>query len=188
MAQEKSQLRRRFREERAERFAAMLTGGEGNTPNFMHLLEVPDIREATYVTSYLSVSNEPSTTNLNLALIAAGKTLLLPRVVHPNLEWVVWIGDSAMLRECRGLREPIGEAIAELSIIDAVIVPALQVDEQGYRMGQGGGYYDRSLPKMSGWKVGIIYAEELSTTSLPREAHDVALDAVATPTEVFRFR
>lgn len=188
ITKEKSELRRRFREERAKRFAAFSTDPTETVPNFLHLLESPEIHDASCVTSYLSVKDEPNTYHLNLALIAAGKTLLLPRVAHPDLEWVAWNGQAEELRESRGLLEPTGEAIAELSIIDAVIVPALQVDQQGYRMGQGGGFYDRALPNMSGWKVGIIYAEEISTNALPREAHDVALDAVATPNEVIRFR
>lgn len=187
ITKEKSELRRRFREERLLRFSQYLAERRV-APDYLYLLQVPEIRDAKVVTSYLSIKDEPSTATLNLALIAAGKNLLLPRVVHPNLEWVSWSGDRKKLSENRGLLEPFGESITDLSIIDAVIVPALRVDYQGYRMGQGGGYYDRSLPLVASWKVGIIYAEEFTVIPLPREDHDAALSAVATPTEVIRFR
>lgn len=183
----KSELRRRFREERLLRFSQGLAEKQV-APDYLHLLQIPEIRDAKVVTSYLAIRDEPATAALNLALIVAGKTLLLPRVVHPNLEWVRWSGDRAKLSENRGLLEPVGEAITDLSIIDAVIVPSLCIDQQGYRLGQGGGYYDRSLPQMFGWKIGVIYAEEFAVNPLPREDHDVALAAVATPTEVIRFR
>jgi 5-formyltetrahydrofolate cyclo-ligase len=185
LAKAKSELRRRFREERAARISHATSGAK--VPNFLHLLHQPEIANATYVTSYISINDEPSTTALNIALIDSGKILLLPRVVHPNLEWVPWDGNPELLRENRGLLEPVGPPMAQLSLIDAVIVPALQIDRDGYRMGQGGGYYDRCLPRMSGWKVGIIYAEEFTSDPLPREDHDIALAAVATPDEVFRF-
>jgi 5-formyltetrahydrofolate cyclo-ligase len=181
----KSELRRRFREERAARFSENSKGGL--TPDFLHLLEAPEVAGATYVTSYISVKDEPDTSALNLAIIKSGKILLLPRVAHPLLEWVPWDGDRENLHENRGLLEPVGDPISELSLIDAVIVPALQVDQNGNRMGQGGGYYDRALPNMSGWKVGIIFGEEFASDPIPREDHDVALDAVATPTEIIRF-
>lgn len=186
ITKEKSQLRRRFREERLLRFSQGLAEKRAES-DYLHLLQIPEIRDAHFVTSYLSIKDEPATASLNLALIAAGKTLLLPRVVHPNLEWVIWSGDRTKLSENRGLLEPDGEAITDLSIIDAVIVPALCIDHQGYRMGQGGGYYDLSLPRMAGWKIGVVYAEEFTVNLLPREDHDVALAAVATPTEVIRF-
>ncbi|CAB4664808.1 unannotated protein [freshwater metagenome] len=68
-----------------------------------------------------------------------------------------------------------------------MIVPALQIDSEGYRLGKGGGYYDRALPMIDGWKVGLIYSGELSEELLPRENHDVPLNAAATPDEVVRF-
>lgn len=187
ITEEKSQLRQRFRVERRSRFSEDQAAGNA-MPDFFHLLEIPEIRGANIVTSYLSVKDEPNTAALNSSLLAAGKMLLLPRVAAQNLEWASWSGDSAMLTENRGLLEPIGTAFVEFSNIDAVIVPSLQIDFQGYRLGQGGGYYDRSLPKMGGWKVGIVYAEEFTSVALPHEAHDVPLAAVVTPLAVTRFR
>ena len=75
-----------------------------------------------------------------------------------------------------------------MSGIDVMIVPALHIDQEGYRLGQGGGYYDRALEYLPGWKIGLVHPGELTSESLPREAHDMALDAAATPSIVVRFK
>ena len=180
---QKAQLRKIFRDERAKRFAL----SKSDEPLFAHLLKVPEIAKAKCVTSYFSINDEPGTTTLNLALISAGKTVLLPRVLGRTLEWVQWDGKKSSLAECRGLLEPVGPAIADFSIIDAVIVPTLRIDRQGFRLGQGGGFYDRALPGMPGWRVGLIYEYELSEDPLPNEVHDMKLNAVATSNSLIRF-
>lgn len=70
---------------------------------------------------------------------------------------------------------------------DLLLVPCVGFDDDGYRLGYGGGYYDRTL---AGWPgmarpvtVGIAY--EACRAVLPREAHDVPLDAIVTDTGLF---
>jgi 5-formyltetrahydrofolate cyclo-ligase len=103
------------------------------------------------------------------------------------LEWVKWDGDPANLLTKKKISEPTGEAVSDLSQIQAVIVPALRIDQSGIRLGQGGGYYDRALVHLNAWKIGLVYAGELSSEVLPYEPHDVPLDAAATPSIVVRF-
>jgi 5-formyltetrahydrofolate cyclo-ligase len=67
---------------------------------------------------------------------------------------------------------------------ELVFVPCVGFDEDGYRLGYGGGYYDRTL---AGWRaagvvpvaIGIAY-EACKTDTLPREPHDLPLDAIIT--------
>lgn len=65
--------------------------------------------------------------------------------------------------------------------IDVVLVPGLAFDRRGYRLGYGGGYYDRFLPALrpGALKVGLAYAR-LLWDELPAEAHDQAVDCVVT--------
>ena len=67
-----------------------------------------------------------------------------------------------------------------------MIAPALQIDLQGYRLGQGGGYYDRALSRLTAWKVALIFPEEFSTELLPREEHDIPVNAYATNEKIVR--
>lgn len=142
---------------------------------------------AKCVTSYLSVGDEPSTHELNRELISRGVTVLLPRVAGKSLQWVEWNGDMKNLKETRKLLEPIGKERADVSDVDVMIVPALHIDQDGYRLGQGGGYYDRTMPMMPGWKVGIVYPGEITGDLLPRDEWDVRLSAAATPDLIVRF-
>ena len=57
-----------------------------------------------------------------------------------------------------------------------------------FLVGQGGGFYDRALPGMSGWKIALVHSGEVTSEVLPREDHDIAVDAAATPDLVVRFR
>ena len=70
---------------------------------------------------------------------------------------------------------------------DLVLVPLLSFDAHGYRLGYGGGYYDRSLALLkNSHAVGIAYAGQ-EVEHLPREDHDHPLDAVLTEDGLRRF-
>lgn len=178
MTDQKAVLRDRARRERSQKFIPS---------NFNIILKAPEIESATTIASYISYEFEPSTTEINEAFLRDGKVLVLPRINGDQLEWVRWGGDPTHLISKKKIMEPIGEALSDLSQIQAVIVPALKIDQSGFRLGQGGGYYDRALVHLDAWKIGLVYAGELSSETFPHESHDVPLDAAATPSIVVRF-
>jgi 5-formyltetrahydrofolate cyclo-ligase len=176
---DKAHMRERYRRERREAFIPAA---------YTNVLSTPEVMQATIIASYVSYGHEPSTAELNRALIKSGKKLLLPRVNQDHIDWIYWDGDESKLVEKKNILEPTGEVISVLPAIDVVIVPALRIDRDGYRLGQGGGYYDRALPTMSGWKIALVHSGEVTSEVLPRESHDVAVDAAATPDLIVRFR
>jgi len=176
---DKDRLRKRYRVERHDGFIPV---------EFSYLAESPEIAAAQVIASYLSCGDEPVTKLLNQTLIKAGKILLLPRIQGSELIWVQWNGDETQLNKKTKIAEPIGQPFTNFAAIDVVLVPALRMDSDGYRLGQGGGFYDRFLPKVNAWKIGLLHDGELSSQKLPREAHDIPLDAAATPDLVVRFK
>jgi len=178
MGVEKEQIRERARRDRSQKFIPS---------NFNVILKAPEIQAATGIASYVSYDIEPSTEEINQAFLRSGKKLYLPRINGDLLEWVNWNGQQSSLKAKKKILEPNGDAITDLSVITAIVVPALRVDQSGFRLGQGGGYYDRSLPALKAWKIGLVYAGELSSEALPHEPHDVPLDAAATPSVLIRF-
>ncbi|MEK6649160.1 MAG: 5-formyltetrahydrofolate cyclo-ligase [Actinomycetota bacterium] len=178
MANKKAELRKRFRRERQDRFIPA---------SFSLLLSAPEIKSAKIIATYISRRDEPDTEELNHELLKRGINLILPRVDGKVLQWVEWSGDASTLVEAKGLLEPIGPPLTDISSIDVVIVPALHIDRDGYRLGQGGGFYDRALVSMPGWKVGLVHSGEITGEPLPREEHDVRLSAAATPDLIVRF-
>lgn len=178
MTDQKSALRDRARRERQQKFIPC---------NFNVILKAPEIAGASTIASYISYDFEPSTAEINEAFLRDGKTVVLPRINGDHLEWVKWDGNPDNLTTKKKISEPIGSPIEDISTIAAVVVPALRIDQAGYRLGQGGGYYDRALPHLKAWKIGLVYAGELNSEALPHEAHDIPLDAAASPSIVVRF-
>jgi len=164
----KTNLRARLRAQREERYVEH---------NLLHLLKLPEISKAEVIASYYSYGTEPSTLELNQAILEVGKRLLLPRINGKDIEWVQWNGSAETLQENGKFHEPVGEALSALDSIDLVLVPALAIDPDGFRLGQGGGFYDRSLPQLRAWKHGIVYNYERMEHDLPREPWDVPMDS-----------
>jgi 5-formyltetrahydrofolate cyclo-ligase len=164
----KTNLRARLRAQREERYVEH---------NLLHLLKLPEISQAEAIASYYSYGTEPSTLELNQAILEVGKRLLLPRINGKDIEWVRWNGSAETLQENGKFHEPVGEALSALDSIDLVLVPALAIDPDGFRLGQGGGFYDRALPQLRAWKHGIVYNYERMEHDLPREPWDVPMDS-----------
>jgi 5-formyltetrahydrofolate cyclo-ligase len=68
-----------------------------------------------------------------------------------------------------------------------LLVPLLAFDSSGYRLGYGGGFYDRTLALLQVPAIGIAYAGQESA-SLPREPHDRSLDMILTEQGIRHFR
>ncbi|WP_344931219.1 5-formyltetrahydrofolate cyclo-ligase [Saccharopolyspora gregorii] len=137
------------------------------------------------VAAYVPVRGEPGSTALLDALRAASCRVLLPVVVGAApLDWADYTGADSLDRARYGLLEPNGPRLgaAELGAADAVLVPALAVDERGVRLGRGAGHYDRSLPLAdpAARLIAVVRDAEF-VAELPGEEHDVRMHAVITP-------
>ena len=127
------------------------------------------------VTSYDALPGEPPTAAVNAALAAHGIRVLLPiTLADLDLDW----HDAA-----DAAATPLGRDAVALA--DLVLAPGLSVDRSGTRLGQGGGCYDKALPRRRAGTpvVVLLHPEELlgaDEEALPREAHDQPVDAVVT--------
>ena len=179
---DKSALRKRYRQERA-----LMNPKSIELNNWQHILQTPEFESAKFVGSYHSYGDEPATDGLNREILKTGKILLLPRVREDlDLDWIKWDGKSEGLNKKGNFYEPTGDAI-DSNLIDLVIIPCLHVNREGFRLGQGGGSYDRALSKMRAFRIGLIYSGEITNEDLMIEPHDQKLNAVATPELLVRF-
>ncbi|WP_230413046.1 5-formyltetrahydrofolate cyclo-ligase [Paraburkholderia antibiotica] len=96
------------------------------------------------------------------------------------LEFHAWTPETAMRIGHHRIAEPTSGRVV---VPELLFVPCVGFDADGYRLGYGGGYYDRTL---AGWPaaqrpitVGIAY-EACRTDALQREAHDIPLDLIVT--------
>ena len=109
----------------------------------------------------------------------------------PGPRWGLWEAGQALVMPGRPPAQPSGPALGAdtLKKADLILVPALAASTDGTRLGQGGGWYDRTLPHRcpTAPVVAIIFDDEvLEPGQIPLEAHDVPIDAIITPTRTIR--
>lgn len=186
----KDNLRTALRAQRRKRHPHPATGHTAECASLTeHALEAVAGMET--VAAYVSVTNEPCTRLLLDILAERGVAVLLP-VLGPHLSrsWAYFRGSADLAERAPGRPpEPGGNALPPETIaaVDGLIIPALAVDRDGRRLGQGGGWYDRMLP-LRGTDVQVfamVHADELVAGPLPTETHDAPVDAVITPREWF---
>ncbi len=114
-----------------------------------HLLNWPEFMKAGTVGCYASMRFEIDTAPVLSAILMAGKTLALPRTLEKGVMEFRRVLDPASLRPGRwDIMEPGKEAqLIPPEDLSLLLIPALAVDREGHRLGQGGGYYDRFLPQ-----------------------------------------
>lgn len=174
---DKKRLRTLARERRAQRPVAERTAFADRLARWAP----PD--GTRRVSCFVGVGDEPDTGPLIAALCGQGIEVLLPITLADfSLDWAPYAGDDELVDATYGLREPAGHRLgmAALAEVDVVIVPALSVDDEGRRLGQGAGCYDRALQHVpEGTPVlAVVFDDERLGDSLPEEPHDRRVDGV----------
>ena len=179
----KASLRRRLATARA----AMSDSARAQASRLIrdHVLEMPEVSAAGTIAAYYSIGTEPDTHGLIFGLWKRGSYVVLP-VLRPDgdLDWASYEGPDSLAPGPRGLLEPTEPARGPATVAraDVVLVPALAVDARGYRLGRGGGSYDRALARVSAQvpTIALLYDDELLPT-VPTEAHDQRVRLAARP-------
>lgn len=157
-----------------------------------NLLSLEEFEKASTIMIYLDFNNEVKTDNLANILIGSGKKVLVPitlkkdKLLIPsqikNLNSDLKIGTY-------GIREPKDECkrVASIESIDILIVPAVAFDINKYRLGYGGGFYDRFVKKLrkDTTTIGISFDFQVFDT-IPKESHDIQLDYIVTENRIIK--
>ncbi|MBT9152152.1 MAG: 5-formyltetrahydrofolate cyclo-ligase [Firmicutes bacterium] len=149
------------------------------------LLSTSLFRLPCRVMSYVPVRGEVDLGPLLTKLEEAGLHILLPKVMergvieafHCPPPWQQFVAAASF-----GISEPVlGTKQFDPLDIDVVLVPGVAFDAGFYRLGYGGGYYDRFLPRLrqEALAVGVAFSLQV-VDKLPRHAHDFRLDALVT--------
>jgi 5-formyltetrahydrofolate cyclo-ligase len=151
---------------------------------------LPGYSAANTVLLYMSAfAEEINTLPCLLHALRAGKRVLCPRVQREeNRMRLFQISSlSANLEPgILGIPEPRDGCVeVDVAEVDWALIPGLAFDCRCYRLGRGGGHYDRILPRMrpdaSSWALGFNCQ---IATELPVEPHDVPIDGIATPLRI----
>jgi len=164
---------------------------EFNYNVFKQLKELIDFEKINDVASFASIRSEISTTQLNNEIIELGKKLSFPVIVKNSNQLIFKrINSNSTFKLGKfNIPEPVND---KNDIIPQLFfVPCLGFDLQGFRLGYGGGFYDRTFANLKKlnfnfYSVGFAFDDQ-KEEKLPKEIFDYKLDFVLTEKELYKF-
>ena len=183
----KDELRRALRAKRRDLAALIPDAAERASVQ----LPVEALPPFAVVAGYHALGAELSPWPTLRRLEAAGARIVLPVAPAPHAPLVfrAFAPDQALEPDAAKIPSPTESA--EALTPDLVLAPLIAFDREGYRLGQGGGYYDRTLAalRVAGrlFVIGLAYAGQ-EVDRIPRDAHDQPLDAILTESGYHRIR
>jgi len=180
----KASLRQRLRGQRVADPAAA-------TRAAAHFWRQPEAATLRLLLAFAPLPDELDPTPLVAEARRRGVAVAYPRCEFDGLRLYRVDDETALATGRYGLQEPDPDRALPVdpSDVDVALVPALAVDSRGYRLGRGGGHYDRLLahPHWRAWRVGFVPAARVRT-ELPVDPWDVPLDAFLTEEGLWRLR
>ncbi|MBO9998366.1 MAG: 5-formyltetrahydrofolate cyclo-ligase [Cyanobacteria bacterium SID2] len=151
----------------------------------VQLASHPNFVSAKTVLGYFSFRREPDLT----PLVSDDRTWGFPRCVEKSLAWHRWQPGELLVEGAFGIREPHPETVSiDPETVDLMLVPAVACDRRGYRLGYGGGFYDRLLSHPAWQRVptlGIVFGFAC-LPELPIDGWDRRLAGVCTESQVWQ--
>ena len=151
--------------------------------------EALSLSDKATVAGYLPMGDEIDVLPTLAALRASGHGIVMPVVVASGqpLKFRRWSADDPLEDGPLGTRQP--REPAPTAVPDVLIVPLLGYDRCGYRLGYGGGFYDRTVAALRSVgeiiAIGVGFAGQ-EVAHIPRGPLDEAMDWIVTPQEAFR--
>jgi 5-formyltetrahydrofolate cyclo-ligase len=154
------------------------------------LAALEPLRAAGTVALYAPLGTEVDAGPLALAVLARGGRVAYPRSVPGQRRLVFCACDPGeLVPGPLGAGEPPPRAReVPLSEVQCVVIPGVGFSRDGLRLGRGGGYYDVTLGEApAAVRIGVAFDVQLRP-ELPREPHDIPLDAIVTERDTLRFQ
>ena len=168
LRQEVKHLKARFTEEELLRKSVMV---------WTEVEAKPQFRQAKSMLLYWSTPGEVYTHDF-IRRWHGEKTIILPVVDGERLRLASFAGEESLRQNAAmNLYEPQGCDYSSPETIELSIVPGIAFDRNNHRMGRGRGYYDRLLPQLNTYKIGVCFDFQLFD-AIPYEKYDVPMDEV----------
>ncbi|MHC4948760.1 MAG: 5-formyltetrahydrofolate cyclo-ligase [Planctomycetota bacterium] len=157
------------------------------------LVRLEPFHHAQQVMLYMPLAHEVDVTAIAIRCFRAGKSVCVPKVDWERRDMsaveITTFDDHVMDTDRHGLRTPRDGRIVVPTTIDLIVVPALAYSLHGHRLGRGGGYYDRFLPRLrrGATTVGIAFDEQI-VDQIPMDQRDRPVDVVVTDRRVATIR
>lgn len=151
------------------------------------VLELPEVQTARSIGLYLAMPREVATDRLIETARRRGQWLALPawRKDSGIYGMARWDEGAPLAEGHYGIREPADPQWVSMADLDVMIVTCLAFDANGWRLGHGGGHFDRLLAAHPGAKICLAF-EGQKLVATPCEEHDVPVHLVVTERAVYR--
>lgn len=150
------------------------------------LKSITQFKEAQTILAYFSVRQEPDLT----PLFNLDKNWAFPRCVGKSLVWHLWQPGTELNTGKYAIQEPCeNSTTVDPATADLILVPTVACDAQGYRLGYGGGFYDRLLSceqNLNAPTIGIVF-DFAYGVQLARDPWDMKLNFICTETKLEKY-
>lgn len=172
----KHELRRLIAQRKKTYSVQQLT--EWSSALLTKLEDHPVFKQTDTILMYYSLPDEVQTHEF-VERWSKFKHIVLPVVKGNDLELSSYQGPHSLKKGAYHIEEPYGPPFLDYSTIGLAIIPGVSFDASRNRLGRGKGYYDRFLPQLSAYKIGICFQFQVHP-SLPSEPFDILMDEIWT--------
>lgn len=187
-AEEKKKIRKEIRRRRRNLSSKTLSAIDQSLPEFISAIGdkelLKTLKNAKRIALYRAFDGEVPVDGLARFFMDKGITCCFPRIENDSMVFCDCksLDDSEFDVSSIGIKEPAATKMpADPRDIDVVVLPALAYNEEGTRLGAGGGYYDRyigSLGSKRPYLLGICYEFQICS-DVPSDEHDISADFIA---------
>jgi 5-formyltetrahydrofolate cyclo-ligase len=149
-----------------------------------NLRKIDFFRSAKSIGAYYSIGSEVRTQDILQEILNAGKDLALPKVVKNDLVFKKITSFSDLEPGNFSIMEP-KDKCEIVKNFDVVVVPAIALTRDGFRLGYGFGYFDRFLRGKKLKTIALSYAKQI-IKSFPHDEQDIKINCIVTEDEVIR--
>lgn len=186
--EQKAKIRKEIRRRREGLSSKVLSKIDKTLPGFIFSIEDDELQSklnnARRIALYRAFKGEVPVDHLADELMARGITCCFPRIEKDNMVFCDCnsLEESGFCRSSFGISEPVSsKEPVDPEDIDVVVLPAVAYNEEGTRLGAGGGYYDRFIASYKGdrpYLLGICYEFQICS-DIPCAPHDISADFIA---------
>ena len=185
--EEKARIRKEIRRRRKLLSSKVLSEIDRSLPEFIAAIDDPELKsrlkKAKRIALYRAYNGEVPVDGLARSFMEKGITCCFPKITDDKMIFVDCksLSDDSFSVSLMGIKEPVQDVPVDPRDIDVVVLPALAYNEEGIRLGAGGGYYDRYIRNAGAkrpYLLGICYEFQICS-DVPYNDQDIAADFIA---------
>lgn len=149
------------------------------------LFEHNNFKQANSIAIVMSMDHEVNTIPIIEHLLNIGKKVFVPKTNYETkqMEFQRLHDLNSIAIDQKGIKY-VDEETEISDDIDLIIVPGVVFNHAGYRIGYGGGYYDKYLSHYNGHTISLLYPFQIR--NFDAESHDIPVDEMLTPNDIWR--